>query len=170
MRSASSNQQRTVRRLFDVSTFIAYCFAAFLGCFFANNAQTIFYATEPTANHAMSLFTNSHTDGIPIPSSNHGNNMNQKAGGGASSASLLSSSSSSSCVTWEFAAKVQKQVQHDYCLRHFTGEPRRDDMRKVKMNGPDDSKLDFFIYNAGCYISKHIVRDGAWEPEMSQGR
>jgi len=75
------------------------------------------------------------------------------------------------CPHWDMAVQVQRQIQRDYCLRHFTGEPPRPELTKGHLNGPDSRDgrpilLDFMIYKSADVISNSIRGGQIWERPM----
>jgi len=76
-------------------------------------------------------------------------------------------SSSQECPQWSISAGTQKQVQHDYCIRHFTGEAPASDLVKTKLQGPGQRPMDFVVYGGNDIVSGAIQSSGHWEPHLS---
>jgi FkbM family methyltransferase len=83
--------------------------------------------------------------------------------------SALHPAMSEACPHWDMAVQVQRQIQRDYCLRHFTGEPPRPELMKGHLNGPNRTDgrpgllMDFMIYKTADVISDYIRGGQAWE-------
>jgi FkbM family methyltransferase len=88
-------------------------------------------------------------------------------GSSPTSSSSISSSSSPECPQWTISAGTQKQVQHDYCIRHFTGEAPAADLVKTKLQGPDQDRMDFVVYGGKDIVSGAIQSNGHWEFHLS---
>jgi FkbM family methyltransferase len=74
------------------------------------------------------------------------------------------------CPEWDMIATVQKQAQHEYCFRRFTGRPPRPDIAKATLHLPGEGmRQDFFVYKSGDIVSGSILSSGAWEPHMARG-
>ena len=73
------------------------------------------------------------------------------------------------CPEWAMTAALQKQAQHDYCVRRFTGRPARPDIAKTLLHLPGGATQDFFVYNQADIVSDSIRGSGAWETHMSTG-
>ena len=73
------------------------------------------------------------------------------------------------CPEWAMTAAVQRQAQHDYCVRRFTGRPPRTDIAKARLTLPGNTTQDFFVYTRSDIVSGRIRGTGAWEPHMSTG-
>lgn len=86
-----------------------------------------------------------------------------------SSKSALPAAMSEGCPHWDMAVQVQRQIQRDYCLRHFAGEPPRPELMKGYLNGPNRTDgrpglpMDFMIYKTADVISDYIRGGQAWE-------
>ena len=75
----------------------------------------------------------------------------------------------STCPEWDLVAAVQKQMQREYCTRHFDGNPCRTDISKTKLHLPDSTSVDFFLYKSADIVSGSIQSSGQWEAHMSSG-
>lgn len=85
------------------------------------------------------------------------------------SQAVASDAERGTCPEWDLVAAVQKQMQHDYCTRHFDGRPRRTDISKTKLHLPDSTSVDFFLYKSADIVSGAIQSSGQWESHMSSG-
>jgi FkbM family methyltransferase len=63
---------------------------------------------------------------------------------------------------------MQKSIQHDYCTRHFSGEPPREDLRNTTLMNAEGHPMDFIVYDANDIISNTIQAVHTWEPHISQ--
>ncbi len=71
------------------------------------------------------------------------------------------------CPQWELTAAVQKQVQHDYCVRRFNGKPPRPDIAKTQLNLQDGRAAEFFVFTRSDIVSGSIDKSGGWETDVS---
>ena len=75
---------------------------------------------------------------------------------------------------WNMATGVAREIQRDYCIRRYTGDPPRDDILKVNFHAPaSEVGYDFFIYKEGDDVS-HFIRntvsyEGALLAELQLG-
>ena len=72
------------------------------------------------------------------------------------------------CPHWDMAFELQRKIQRDYCLRHFTGEPPRPKLTKGQLRGPNGESgsgplMDFMIYKSADVISNAIQGGQSWE-------
>lgn len=87
----------------------------------------------------------------------------------ARKSALVSTMRSKACPYWDSAVQVQRQIQRDYCLRHFTGAPPRPDTIKTQLAGPHcadcqpASYLNFMVYESADVISKYVRETQEWE-------
>jgi len=75
---------------------------------------------------------------------------------------------SKACPHWDMAFELQRKIQRDYCLRHFTGEPPRPELTKGQLRGPNGESgsgplMDFMIYKSADVISNAIQGGQSWE-------
>ena len=77
------------------------------------------------------------------------------------------SSRSQECPQWMISAGTQKQVQHDYCIRHFRGEAPAPDLVKTRLQGPNQDRMNFVVYGGNDIVSGAIQSNGHWERHLS---
>ena len=65
------------------------------------------------------------------------------------------------------SAGTQKQVQHDYCIRHFRGEAPAPDLVKTRLQGPNQDRMNFVVYGGNDIVSGAIQSNGHWERHLS---
>jgi FkbM family methyltransferase len=80
----------------------------------------------------------------------------------------LHSTTTPSFADWASAVDVQKSIQHDYCIRHFSAEPPREDLRNTTLKNANGHPMDFIVYDANDFISGSILETHTWEPHISQ--
>lgn len=74
---------------------------------------------------------------------------------------------SEACPEWTISALTQKRMQRDYCIRRFTGEVPEQDLVKTKLLGPDQTHMDFIVYDGNDIVSGAIRSNGHWEHHLS---
>ena len=72
------------------------------------------------------------------------------------------------CPEWTLSVLTQRQVQRDYCIRHFNSEAPRQDLVKAKLRAPNQTEMDFVIYGGNDIVSSAIQASGHWEPHLSE--
>lgn len=79
----------------------------------------------------------------------------------------FSTSSTQECVEWSLLKLTQNQMQHDYCVRRFTGDAPAPDLFKAQLLGPDQQHMDFVVYNGDDIVSNSIRGTASWEFHLS---
>lgn len=84
-----------------------------------------------------------------------------------SSLAATSAAAADACPAWTLTTLLQKQVQRDFCLRHFNAAAPAPGLAATKLQGPrgeaEADKLDFRVYADGDAVSRHIQGNGHWE-------